>query len=78
MGIDSSGSSRPRRRSSRLNGIQATTESPIQTKHTSAAVASRKAPRRSYTPLDDGTQSDAQGGLEEVQDLRQQLQEERS
>ena len=75
---DSSGPSKPYRRSSRLNRTPAMTEAPVQSKHNkdaNAAVASRKVLPRSFTPLHE--EADAQGSSEEVQDLRQQLQEER-
>jgi hypothetical protein len=80
VGNDAGGPSRSCRRSSRLNGIGAMTEYPAQSRHTkdaNAAVASRKRLPLSHTPSDEGGQLDAQGGLEEVQDLRRQLQEER-
>jgi hypothetical protein len=54
------------------------TEAPVQSKHNkdaNAAVASRKVLPRLFTPLHE--EADAQGSSEEVQDLRQQLQEER-
>jgi len=78
--MHSSGPPRPPRRSSRLNGIPTMTKSPVQSKRTkdaNATMASRQVRPHSYTPLDEGAQSDAQGSLEEVQDLQQQLQEER-
>jgi hypothetical protein len=54
------------------------TESTVQSKHNkdaNAGVAGRKVLPRSFTPLHE--EADAQGSSEEVQDLRQQLQEER-
>jgi hypothetical protein len=77
--IDISGTSRPRRRSSRLNAISISTAEGSRTKNANAmsTIATRAVRTCSPTTTEEGAQSDTQSSLDEMQELRRQLREEK-